>query len=105
MSLIICSECSKEYSTTAAACPNCGARIRRPKLWLWIPLGLIGAFVAFALIRTPSPEEDAKYRDRQAIELCHDYKEQSNVPATAALMTGTCAKMESDFTQKYGVSP
>lgn len=36
-------------STTAHNCPKCGARVPRTKWWLWIPLGLVGAFLAYGL--------------------------------------------------------
>lgn len=48
MALKECNECRSMVSTSAKACPQCGAKIPKPKLWLWIPLGLIMAFFIFA---------------------------------------------------------
>lgn len=106
MSMIACTECAKEYSSTAAACPNCGARISKPKLWLWIPLGAVAAFFAFALLRIPSPEDHARSVDRTAVALC--YERLKTLPLGTGeekLASDACANMNRDFTGKYGVSP
>lgn len=56
MSLIACIECGSEVSTTAKACPKCGAKVPKTKWWLWIPLSLVVAFFVFPYIAY-SPEE------------------------------------------------
>lgn len=50
-----CGECGHEISTTARACPSCGAARPRTKWWLWVPLGLVAAFVVFAAILPNKP--------------------------------------------------
>lgn len=75
------------------------------KWWMW-PLGLVGLFVLYALLQTPSPRDDAKGRERAAIRLCwEDQQRKSLDPATARFVAGTCEKMERDFKARYGVSP
>jgi hypothetical protein len=55
MALIACNECGAEVSTSANACPKCGAKVPRTKWWLWIPLVLVAAFFAFPyLASTPA---------------------------------------------------
>lgn len=51
MSLVQCAECGNEVSSAAATCPQCGAPVRRKfKWWLWVPLGLIAAFLLFGAL-------------------------------------------------------
>lgn len=44
------------------------------KWWLWGPLSAVGMFFVWALVRTPSPEENAQRRAEQVIDYC--WKEQ-----------------------------
>lgn len=57
MALKKCQECGHEVSTSAISCPKCGAKMPKPKLWLWIPLGLI---VAFFIIGAMLPEDEKR---------------------------------------------
>lgn len=65
MALIACGECGKQISDKAASCPHCGApsaakteplpleeprAARKRRLWLWIPLGLLAAFLVYAAL-------------------------------------------------------
>ncbi len=50
MALIACKDCGTEVSTSANACPKCGAKVPRTKWWLWLPLALIVAFFTFPYI-------------------------------------------------------
>lgn len=59
MALISCKDCGSEISTSAKACPKCGAKVPKLKLWLWIPLGLVVAFFAFPHIFYSSAERTA----------------------------------------------
>lgn len=65
MALTTCKECSKEISTTAKACPHCGAKVPRTKWWLWVPLGLVALFFGYGLT---IPEYQG--RATRARELC-----------------------------------
>lgn len=47
MALVKCKECGAEISDKAAACPQCGAKFKRFKWWLWGPLAIFLAFLAF----------------------------------------------------------
>lgn len=63
MAMIVCRECSKPFSDSAAACPSCGAPIsvaqgspglsRTAKVWL--ALGLFIAVVALLTFGSPAP--------------------------------------------------
>lgn len=75
MALITCPECAHEVSAVAAACPNCGHPFAPPVIhrkvvvaeaperddfpkWIFIPLGLLGAVLLFALIAFMRNNED-----------------------------------------------
>lgn len=73
-------------------------------------LGMIAAafamFVAWALLRTPSPEEQERSAERMAIELCwKDQARKSLDASTARFIAGACEMMESDFKAKHRLSP
>lgn len=58
MALINCNECGKETSTTAKACPHCGAKVRKPAGMLgWILAILI---VFYVIASTLNNEEREK---------------------------------------------
>ncbi|WP_219209193.1 zinc-ribbon domain-containing protein [Variovorax boronicumulans] len=59
MALIACTECRAEISDKAAACPSCGAKIKRFKWWLWLPLAAVLAFFALGA-SVPQYESDAR---------------------------------------------
>lgn len=106
MALIACKECGTEISTTAKACPKCGARVPKTKWWLWVPLGLVGAFLILAAIVGNSPDAQAKGRARRAIDFCwEEQKRKSLDPSAQQFAASTCEMMEADFMQKYGHRP
>ena len=53
MALIACKECGTEVSTTAKACPKCGAKVLHAKWWLWGPLIAVAVFFVWAAITGP----------------------------------------------------
>jgi len=60
MAMIACGECGTEISTTAKACPKCGAVVPHAKIWPWvvgIPVALV---IAFLLYGFSIPEYKAK---------------------------------------------
>lgn len=65
MAMKACRDCGKEISTTARACPHCGAKVPRTKWWLWVPLGLVALFLAIGF---SVPEHEAQAR--RSRELC-----------------------------------
>lgn len=109
MALIRCAECGGEVSTTATACPKCGATVpkpSKPKLWLWIPLGLVAVFFGFGALVGNSPQEQAKSRDRRAIELCwSDQGRKSLEPGAQRFAASVCELMEKEFVDKYRSKP
>ncbi len=64
MAIVSCKECGGEVSTTAKSCPKCGARLPRTKWWLWVPLGLVAAFVLYG---ASIPEYEAQARRVRSI--------------------------------------
>ncbi len=51
MPIIKCSECEKEISTSALACPKCGAVIPKKKLWPWlvgVPVGVVALILVWS---------------------------------------------------------
>lgn len=75
------------------------------KIFLWA-LGGLTLFVLWAVMRTPSPEEEAKSRLRRAIDLCWEEQSRKSLPPEQArFIAGACEKMESDFRSTYRVNP
>jgi hypothetical protein len=60
MALTGCKECGGQFSTTAKACPQCGAKVPHTKWWLWIPLALLTAFLIFGF---SIPEYESRARE------------------------------------------
>jgi hypothetical protein len=51
MSIIKCSECQAEISSTAKACPKCGAVVPKTKIWPWVvgvPMGLVALILVWS---------------------------------------------------------
>ena len=125
MALIRCSECNKEVSDLASACPGCGAPVVKPAnpppqpksigqknvgcgTLILVAIGLLILFVAF--VNITNPEDPAVRAERQnassAIDLCwQNYERRSLDPGTKRFVAMTCEKMESDFKQKYRRDP
>ncbi len=59
MALKACKDCGTQVSTSAKACPKCGAKVPKVKWWLWIPLVLVILFFAFPYIAYSSAERAA----------------------------------------------
>lgn len=60
MAMTNCKECRAEISTTAKACPKCGAVVPKAKLWPWIVGVPIAAFVALMLFGLTIPEYESQ---------------------------------------------
>jgi hypothetical protein len=106
MALTACTECGKDISTKAAACPQCGAKRPRSWTWLWILVGLVVALFTFGYIAASTPGGKARIKDKLAIETCwNEQKRQANDPSTAAVVTGACVMLEDEYERKYGYRP
>lgn len=106
MALINCKECGTEVSTTAKACPKCGARVPKTKWWLWAPLGLGAAFLTMGAVIGSSPQGQERSRARAAIDLCWEEQERKSLDSgSQRFIAGACEMMESEFRNKYGVNP
>lgn len=107
MSLTACKECNAEISTTARACPKCGAKQPKTKWWLWIPLGAITLFLAWgAALKASDPNADGKDRRKRTIDLCwRDHETKSHDPATKRFIASTCEMLEEQYADKYGRKP
>lgn len=62
--LINCKDCGNQVSKNAAACPNCGAKIKRTSVLTWVAAIFIGLLVFSSVmsinsVNTPSVEPDA----------------------------------------------
>lgn len=116
MALKTCHECGKEYSSEAKACIHCGARnpshrgmgYYASRLALVAGLLVVGFMALGGLLvsRVPPEEREAKYRDREAIEMCREQQndELSDI-STRRMIREACDKMASNFRATYGVDP
>lgn len=107
MALINCPECKTEVSTTAAACPKCGARIKpKSNILAWVigaPVAVFALLMAVGASVKTDPEKD---RARMAFELCmQDLKDPLRDPRTTDVVRGACQRMRADFAAKYGREP
>lgn len=41
MALVTCKDCGNEISTSAKACPKCGAKKSKSYTWIWVVLGTL----------------------------------------------------------------
>lgn len=37
----VCPDCGKQAEKGVTICPSCGAKIKQPKIWLWVLLGVV----------------------------------------------------------------
>lgn len=68
MTMINCSECNQQISSTAKACPNCGAKVPHAKIWPWIVGVPVVLFIAFLLYGVSIP--DYMSHARQVRDVC-----------------------------------
>ncbi|EML7991542.1 hypothetical protein WAA24_004328 [Stenotrophomonas maltophilia] len=123
MALGTCAECGHAVSSTAVACPGCGAvtgnaaivappvksggGIGRVLLFLFLGgLGILVFMIVLGSIIGSTPEGKERQRERDAIELCwKDYERKSFDPGTKLFIATACEKMEADFRAKHGRNP
>lgn len=108
MAVIGCRDCGGAVSTSAKACPHCGAPAlasnRASYLWLIIglPVGAIALFLIIGALNF-SPE---KSRARSAIDICWKAVDDPLIAEnTKRLAQLSCRKMVIDFENEYGNSP
>ncbi len=116
MSLINCPECTKEFSSLAASCPNCGAPNepvlssasrgmgRGTKILLAI-VGIPVVIIAILLVigANISPEEQERQSAATAIDLCDKQANDELSPVNVRRFArATCERMRSDYRSKYG---
>lgn len=76
------------------------------KVLVWVVVVPVGLFLAWALMRTPSPDENERWRQAKAIELCWEGQGKRSLdPATARFAAGACEQMEEKFVQRWGRKP
>ncbi|MBY0241905.1 MAG: hypothetical protein K2X55_21590 [Burkholderiaceae bacterium] len=63
MAMIECKECAVAISSTAKACPKCGAVVPRRKVWPWIVGTPVALFAALVLYGFTIPEYEARARE------------------------------------------
>lgn len=126
MALLKCSECAKEFSTQAPACPNCGCPRTftttsdgplitaketkkgigsKTKVSLVLLGGIIGFFV-WVINFGATPEMKEKGIARDAVKSCWDAQGRKSLePGTQRFVAGMCETMEESYTQKYNNRP
>lgn len=74
--------------------------------WWMLVVMLVGGFLAWALLRTPSPEEEARHQDRYAIQACWEEQgRKSLAPGQARFVASVCEELEKRFRERHGVAP
>lgn len=68
MSMTTCRECGGEISTTARACPKCGAVVPRPKIWPWVVGAPLVLFLLMLVYGSTIP--DYVHEAREARKMC-----------------------------------
>lgn len=68
MTLKTCSECGKEISSSAEACPNCGLKSRRTKPFTWVVLVLI-VLVFFVSMKNTNEKQSQEAAELDRIAL------------------------------------
>ena len=68
MAMTKCGECGNEISTTAKACPKCGAVVPGRRLWPWFVGVPVGLFILMLIYGSTIPEYQT--RAREAREMC-----------------------------------
>jgi len=125
MALITCPECGHTISTTAQACPSCGA-VQSPAHEIVAPQAPVAAqskgsgcgtfllvggvgfiiLVFILMMIGSSPQAKEKGRERDAIALCwKDHERKSLDPSTQRFIASACELMEKQFRAKHGVEP
>lgn len=74
MAIIECKECQGKVSTEAAACPHCGAKMPRPRVWpkvigavIAVPVLLFGFELINVIINGPNLKAEAESQCQDAI--------------------------------------
>ncbi len=128
MAIYACKECGKEMSTTASACPHCGAKPNRTSAFTWIVAGffalmifiwIVGSFnrdkmteaeAAKAAALTPAQRAAA---EKQAVKKRAQEQRERQEDAIAyackdwvrkSLHDPDSAKFEDDFAYRHGTS-
>lgn len=68
MSLVKCTECKAEISSTAKACPKCGAVVPKAKVWPWlvgVPVGVVAVILMWS-----GSKPDYEHRAIAARQVC-----------------------------------
>ena len=111
MALIQCAECGNQVSTTALACPHCGAK-KKPKsnsdnLWGGLALfALVVVLVVGVAGNKPDPLAEARKRDREVFEFCvADMNDPLRSFSHREAARSMCEMLRADFQRKYGRAP
>ena len=107
MALTECRECGGTVSNQARVCPQCGARVRRSRWWLWVvvPIELMAALL-IGLAVSQSPDGQQRNRDHLVIDTCWaEYERKSLTPAEQRFIAGACEQLEEQYRKRHGVKP
>jgi hypothetical protein len=106
MSITNCTECNKEVSSEAKACPHCGAVAKKSSVWPYLLLAPLGFFVLMMIFAANDPASNAMTDARKSIDLCwQDQARKSLEPGSARFVASVCEMMEKDYLTKYGRAP
>ena len=126
--LIVCTECGKEVSDLAAACPNCGAPVssapaptpaqhglnRRvgpgTAVLVFGMLALAFLWAVTAIDAEPSEVRTQRAQDREAVRRCESRYQTANAERRVGrgeldFLDQVCSQLRTDFRAKWGRDP
>src|SRR5262245_30296663 len=111
MAMVLCKECGKERSSSADACPHCGAKVKKTSAFTWLVVViLVLMFIGYIAGTgdTPSgPPAVNEYRDQsgEAARVCQDFvKDRLKAPATADFPWKFDSFQDTDNRDQYTIS-
>lgn len=106
MALISCHECGAQVSSEAKACPNCGAKPKKPRksrALLYAILGVPVIFITWIAVGAPGHRVSHQYKMGAAIADCREQIENAVIPD--ASLKQACEFMASDYRARYREEP
>ena len=100
MALIKCKECGNEISTTAKACPKCGAKIKKTSIIAAILWSVIFFFIAIFILGQFGPSAPPRTADQQENSTRYAAVQSAKAAIQANLRNPDTVQWDSAFVNK-----